>query len=60
MALGGDEDGSTPPDMVRETVELIPGGTFHLIHGAGHLPCIEKPVETAKIISDFLRDTGHV
>lgn len=60
VALGGDEDGSTPPDMVRETVELIPGGAFHLIRGAGHLPCIEKPVETATVISDFLRDIGHI
>ncbi|MEM7270688.1 MAG: 3-oxoadipate enol-lactonase [Pseudomonadota bacterium] len=60
VALCGDEDGSTPPDLVRETVELIPGGNFHLIKGAGHLPCIEKPVETANIISDFLKDIGHV
>ena len=60
VALGGDEDGSTPPDMVRETVELIPGGTFHLIQGAGHLPCIEKPVETAMVISDFLKGAGHI
>jgi len=60
VALGGDEDGSTPPDLVRETVELIPGGVFHLIRGAGHLPCIEKPDETAKIITDFLRDIGHI
>ena len=60
VALGGDEDGSTPPDLVRETVGLIPGGSFHLITGAGHLPNIEKPAETAKVISDFLRDIGHV
>lgn len=60
VALGGDEDGSTPPDLVRDTVQLIPGGVFHLIHGAGHLPCIEKPDETAKIIADFLKDIGHI
>lgn len=60
IALGGDEDGSTPPDLVRETVELIPGSSFHLIRGAGHLPCIEQPQATAKVIGDFLRAIGHV
>lgn len=60
MALGGDEDGSTPPDLVRETAEMIPGSTFHVINGAGHLPCIEKPVETAKLITEFLKGIGHV
>lgn len=60
MALVGDEDGSTPPDLVRETAEMIPGASCHIIHGAGHLPCIEKPVETAAHITDFLRGIGHV
>lgn len=60
MAIVGDEDGATPPDLVRETAELVPGSTFHVIRGAGHLPCIEKPAETAKLIADFLAGIGHV
>ena len=60
MAMGGDEDGSTPPDLVRETAELVPGSTFHVLHGVGHLPCIEKPEETASLISEFLKSIGHV
>ncbi|WP_300037852.1 3-oxoadipate enol-lactonase [uncultured Roseobacter sp.] len=60
LGIAGDEDGSTPPDMVRETVGLIPGSRCHLIRGAGHLPCVEKPVEFAETLSGFLREVGHV
>ncbi|MBB96347.1 MAG: 3-oxoadipate enol-lactonase [Rhodobacteraceae bacterium] len=60
LGIAGTEDGSTPPDLVRETVDLIPGSRFHLIRGAGHLPCVEKPAEYAEALSGFLRDIGHI
>jgi len=59
LAIAGSEDGSTPPDLVRETAELIKGSKFHLIRGAGHLPCVENPDEYARVLSDFITDTGH-
>ncbi|WOI55780.1 3-oxoadipate enol-lactonase [Palleronia sp. LCG004] len=60
LGIAGSEDGSTPPDLMRETMDLIPGSDFALIRGAGHLPCVEKPEEYAGILSDFIRRTGHV
>ena len=60
LGIAGGEDGSTPPDLVRETVELVPGAQLKLIRGAGHLPCVEKPEEYAEILTDFLRSIGHV
>lgn len=60
LAIAGSEDGSTPPDLVRETAELIKGSRFELIRGAGHLPCVEKPDEYAERLTVFLRDIGHV
>lgn len=60
LAIAGSEDGSTPPDLVRETAELIKGSRFHLIRGAGHLPCVEKPEEYARVLGNFLKETGHV
>jgi len=59
LAIAGSEDGSTPPDLVRETADLIKGSKFHLIRGAGHLPCVENPTEYARVLSDFIRETGH-
>jgi len=60
LGIAGSEDGSTPPDLVRETVELIPGARFELIRRAGHLPCVEQPEAYAAVLSEFIRETGHV
>lgn len=60
LAIAGSEDGSTPPDLVRETADLVPGSRFHLIRGAGHLPCVEKPDEFAAVLNGFIREVGHV
>ncbi len=60
LAIAGSEDGSTPPDLVRETADLIPGSRFHLIRGAGHLPCVEAPDEYAEVLSGFLKEISHV
>jgi 3-oxoadipate enol-lactonase len=60
LGIAGSEDGSTPPDLVRETVDLVPGSKFQLIRKAGHLPCVERPDEYAAILTDFLKEVGHV
>ncbi len=60
LGIAGSEDGSTPPDLVRETVDLIPGSRFHLIRKAGHLPCVEQPEEYARVLTQFIHDTGHL
>ena len=60
LALAGDEDGSTPPDLVRETAELIDGARFEVVRGAGHLPCVERPAETAALIARFMKENGLV
>ncbi|MEL6522165.1 MAG: 3-oxoadipate enol-lactonase [Pseudomonadota bacterium] len=59
IAVGGAEDKSTPPDLVRATAELC-NAPFHLIEAAGHVPCVEKPGETARIIAEFLETTHDV
>lgn len=60
LGIAGSEDGSTPADLVRETVDLIPGSQFHLIRRAGHIPCVEQPDEYADRLSAFLKETGHI
>lgn len=60
LGIAGSEDGSTPPDLVRETVELVPGSRFALIRGAGHLPCVDQPETYAGHLSEFLSEIGHV
>lgn len=57
LALVGEHDGATNPDLVRGTAELC-GADFHIIANAGHLPCVEQPQQTASHINEFLEKTG--
>jgi len=57
MALVGEHDGATPPDLVQSTAELC-GAQFHRIENAGHLPCVEQPVITASLLNRFLERTA--
>lgn len=60
LVIAGGNDGSTPPDLVRETAELIRGHRFALMRGTGHIPALEKPAEYAALINQFLTEIGHV
>jgi 3-oxoadipate enol-lactonase len=56
LAIVGDQDGSTPPDLVRSTADMIKGAQFRIIADAGHLPCIEQPQAVANLVGNFFRD----
>ena len=60
LGLAGTEDRATPPDLVRETVDLVPNSRFELIKGAGHLPPVDRPKEMAALIMSFLRGLRQV
>jgi 3-oxoadipate enol-lactonase len=54
LCIVGDQDGSTPPDLVRATAALIRGARFEVIVCAGHIPCVEQPEPLAALIRGFL------
>ncbi|MDO6728579.1 3-oxoadipate enol-lactonase [Marinovum sp. 2_MG-2023] len=60
LGIAASEDRATPPDLVRETIALIPGARFELLRRAGHLACIEQPEAFGGLVNAFLRDIGHV
>ncbi|ATG34549.1 putative 3-oxoadipate enol-lactonase [Phaeobacter piscinae] len=60
LGIAGSDDGATPADLVRETVDLIPGSKFELIRRAGHIPCVEQPEAFADRLITFLREQGHI
>jgi pimeloyl-ACP methyl ester carboxylesterase len=35
--------------------ERVPGAKVAMIEGAGHSPMVEAPIETVKLIEDFLK-----
>lgn len=60
LCIAGSDDGSIPPDLVRELADLIPGAGFELIRGAGHLPPVDQPERFATTLTGFLRGIGHI
>ena len=60
LGIAGSEDGSTPPDLVRETVDLIPGSQFRLLRGTGHVPPVDAPADYAACLAEFITATGHL
>lgn len=60
LGIAGSDDGSTPADLVRETVDLIPGSKLKLIRRAGHIPCVEQPEVFTEALTTFLKGIGHV
>jgi 3-oxoadipate enol-lactonase len=58
LCLVGDQDLSTPPDLVRGTADLIPDSRFAVIPLAGHIPCVEQPDILAGHIRGHLAEAG--
>ena len=56
LVIVGDEDGSTPVNLVKDAANLIDGSIFKVIKKAGHLPCVEQPNEVASIFLEFLEN----
>jgi 3-oxoadipate enol-lactonase len=54
LCVAGDQDGSTPPDLVRSLAELIPAARFEIIRDAGHIPCVEQPEALVALIRSFI------
>lgn len=60
LCVVGAEDGATPPELMRQTADLIPGAGYEVIAGAGHLPCIEQPQVLTELILKFARENDLV
>lgn len=55
LCIGGDQDGSTPPDLVRSLAALISGAELVIIPGSGHIPCVEQPGAVIAAVQTFLK-----
>jgi pimeloyl-ACP methyl ester carboxylesterase len=54
LVIVGDEDELTPPTQARAMADAIPGASLVVIRSAGHLPTVERPVETTHALVAFL------
>lgn len=59
LTLAGADDRKTPPDLQRETADLIAGSDFQLIRGGSHLAMLTDPQAFAAPLLAFLPRIGH-
>lgn len=54
MVIVGDEDVATKPEKAKFIQMSIPNAVLHLIPGAGHSSCIEKPAEVNRLLEQWI------
>jgi 3-oxoadipate enol-lactonase len=55
LVVVGEQDRVTPPAVARGIAEGIPGAMLSVIPGAGHLPPVEQPLATTRVLAEFLQ-----
>ncbi len=55
MLIVGDQDGSTPPELVEAAASFIPGARFEVIEECAHIPSVEQPEALAELLQGFMR-----
>lgn len=55
LCLAGSDDEATPPPIVRDLADLIPGSEFEMFEGVGHLPMAQVPKQMTDAIRRFYR-----
>ena len=55
LVVVGEQDELTPPALARTLADGIPGATLSIIPGSGHLPPVEQPLATTRVLAEFLQ-----
>ena len=55
LVVVGDQDQITGPAVARGMADAIPGAMLSVIPGAGHLPPVEQPIATTRVLTEFLQ-----
>lgn len=54
LVISGDQDKMVKTADAEALSDLIPGAQFSLLKECGHTPMVEKPIDTAQILRDFI------
>ena len=55
LVVIGDQDQVIPPAVGRAIAAAIPNAVLNVIPGAGHLPPVEQPIATTRVLAEFLQ-----
>ena len=58
MVMWGIEDRVIDVSTVDKMKPLLQNASYFVMENTGHVPMIEKPVETAEMYRSFLKDIG--
>jgi 3-oxoadipate enol-lactonase len=58
LVVVGSEDAGLPPERSERLAEAVPNARLVRIDGAGHLSCLEHPLEFNTALLEFLDDLG--
>lgn len=54
MVIGGADDVITPPEVMGEIAELVPGASYHRLPDCGHLSTMEEPEVVTGLMATWL------
>lgn len=54
LVVAGDEDPSTPPEVLREIADGVPGAEFVILSPAAHVPTVELPARVSEVLRAHL------
>lgn len=58
LVVVGSEDEGLPPERSERLIEALPNARLVRVDGAGHLSCLEHPLEFNMALLGFLDDLG--
>jgi pimeloyl-ACP methyl ester carboxylesterase len=58
LLIGGEEDATTPPDVMEGMQRSFAGARLEIVGGSGHCVHFEKPDIFNRLLDDFLRSSG--
>lgn len=56
LCLAGEVDKSTPPAVVKEMADAIPGARYAVLPNGPHMPFVEMPQDVAKFVGGFFKE----
>ena len=59
LVICGDQDQSTPPELVKATAALIPDAHFEIIENCGHIPPAEQPAALIALLIQHFKEHIH-
>ncbi len=54
LCIAGSEDQATPPVLLEDLAQAIPGARLAVLQGAGHIPCVQMPGALAALMKPFV------